>query len=89
MLEALVIALCIGDFECGEATRAYSKTTTGLEYTAQAKKAMGRYLNKEQITTLGTFIAAATNHKAKLRLYRGLTFEGNMDSVQLIYKYSF
>lgn len=89
MLEVIVILLCIGDYECSEATRAYSKTPNGVIYTQAAKKKAERYMTREQIATLGTFIAAATNQKAKLRLYKGLIFEGNRDDVQLIYKYTF
>ena len=89
MLESLIILLCIGDYSCGEAVRAYSKTPTGIEYNNNAKKLAQKYVSKEQMITMGMFISAATNGKAKLRLYRGFTFEGNRDQVELIYKYNF
>jgi hypothetical protein len=89
MLEVIVVLLCLGDYECGEASRAYSKTPKGIIYTQEARKKAQRYMTREQMTVLGTFIAGATNQKAKLRLYKGLTFEGNRDNVIMVYKYDF
>lgn len=89
MLELLVIGMCIGDYECDQMLRAYRQTASGKIYTRNAKEIAYDVANKEALAVVGSMYAAASNRKVKLRLSKGLTLTGNVDSVNMVYKYEY
>lgn len=88
-LELFVISMCAGDYQCSEALRAYKSTSQGSSYIKSAKKLAYKYVDREAAAIVGTFYAGISNKKIKLRLRKGLTFEGNRDNIDLIYKWEF
>lgn len=89
MLEALIISLCLGDYACGDAMKAYSKTKDGSAYIRNSKKMLYQYIDKESVAALGTFIAAASNRKVKIRVTRSVFLEGNKDQMGVYFRYDF
>lgn len=89
MLETFIILLCLGDYGCSEAQRAYLSTSQGKELSRKAKREFYKHIDKEHAATLGTFYAGLTNRKVKVRIKKGLTLEGDHDTINVVYKYEF
>lgn len=89
MLELFIISLCIGDYACSDAIKAYSKTQNGSRYINNAKKMAYEHVNKDAFVTIGTFVAAASNKKVKIKLTKNLIIEGNKDEMGIGFRYDF
>lgn len=66
MLELLVISMCLGDYACGEATKAYYYQTPAIKQTA-------RELKDDYVETVGRPLATVT--PALVGLAAGATFQ--------------
>lgn len=89
MIEALVLSLCIGGYECNTALKALYQSRPALKQSAklasnQAKEAIGpAYV---AIPAIATVITQST---INLRITKNLTAVSNPDTIKLVYGFSF
>ena len=85
-----VLFMCIGDWACSDALKAYRGHNPNVKkYERGARDLAFKYGTKEAVVVIGTYGAAITNKKIRLRLMRGLTLTGNQDEISIGYRYEF
>lgn len=90
MTEFFVLFMCIGDYACSDALKAYKSYNPNVKmYERNARDLAFKYGTKEAVVTIGAYGAAITNRKIRLRLMQGVTLTGNKDDVVLQFKYEF
>ena len=90
MTEIFVLALCLTDYACSDALKAYRAYNPNVKkYERGARDLAFKYGTKEAVVTLGAYGAAITNRKIRLRLMQGLTLTGNQDDIVLQWRYEF
>lgn len=90
MLEVLVAALCIGNFDCGNATKAYYYQNPHLKMKAnEIRRDLNYYVGENVAYTSAALLAISLGHKAQIRLDRNWSLQYNKDASLLKWAYSF
>lgn len=90
MTEMFVILMCMGDWACSDALKAYRFHNPNVRiYERGARDLAYKYGTKEAVVTLGAYGAAITNRKIRLRLMQGVTLTGNQDEAVIQWRYEF
>lgn len=83
MIEALVIAACIGDYRCDEASKAYLSTNPPAKVWAMQKsRKFRRYVGNQTIVGATIIYSILTNRTYQVKLGKNISYgrmpEGNM-----------
>jgi hypothetical protein len=90
MTEVLVLLLCIGEYACSDALKAYKAYNPEVRVMERKVRNIAyKHASKEAVVVMGTFYAAATERKLRIRLMQGLILSGNRNQIELGYRYEF
>lgn len=90
MIEAMVMALCLGQYRCDIASKAYLSNNPPPKAWLKAKtKNLEEYTGKQTIIGLTIVSAIATNHPYQVRLNRYFSIGKNETAVILLYAVEF
>lgn len=94
MLEILVLGLCIGDYRCDQATKAYliQNPTPKIWLNRESgvlKRSAEEILGKQALIALTTIAAAATQRSYQIKIYKDFSIGRREDEILLLYALSF
>lgn len=90
MIEALVLSLCLGGYECNTALKAAYTSNVGYKQAArQLKTKAERVVGRPTIVAVPAIAAVVSQKTINLRLTKNLTTVSNPDTIKLIYGFTF
>jgi hypothetical protein len=90
MLEILVLSLCLGQYECSAASKAYYAQHPRLKVLAQsAERRLKKGTNETILYTAPAIYALATGQPSQFRISKYFSCGGAASSVECKYTYSF
>jgi hypothetical protein len=94
VIEIMVAALCIGDYRCDEATKAYLIQNPNPKIWAQAnvqtaKKQATKVIGEQALIGLTTAAAAIGKKTYQIKISKHFSFGRSPDGVILAYGYNF
>lgn len=94
MLELLVLGLCIGDYRCDQATKAYlDQNLSAKVWVKHESGVLSRnaeeVIGKQTLVALTTVAAAITQRSYQLKIYKDFSIGRTKDSVLLLYALNF
>lgn len=90
MLEALVLFLCVGDFECSQALKAYrSQSSYVKDVEHRVKKWAKQEIGPELGIVITTAYVTAMNRDVRVRLGGGFVLSAKRDEIGVRYRYDF
>lgn len=89
-LEVLVLSLCLGDYKCDQASKAYYYQRPHIRATAKSvKRDINYYVGENVAYTTGALILLSTGHKAQIKISRNFSLQWAKDVQVLKWVYSF
>lgn len=89
-LEALVFSLCIGNFGCGEALRAYYYERPHIKYLEKKVKNKAiRIAGEETVFIVPALATMIVKKRFQMRINKNFSLGGNTEETLLFYRHDF